>query len=167
MVRSGRYTDAIKIGEEVIALYTELAAADEKKYQVRLTLVTQRFTLHMVQLGIHEDEVKAKEESIKLFREQIELDRKTNLPRLAIALIDLAVSMENLGRHEDAMNMADEIVEIVSELGCEDQFSISVELVESLGNLVSYMGRQEWYDYAAMMGECVVKMRRILAQRDR
>jgi tetratricopeptide (TPR) repeat protein len=128
----GHREEAVKMGEEAVAIYRELAAGNRDAFLPDLAMSLNNVGAFLSSLGRRDEALRASEEAVAIYRELAAGNRDAFLPDLAMSLNNVGAFLSSLGRRDEALRASEEAVAIRRELAAGNRDAFLPDLALSL-----------------------------------
>jgi len=131
----GRREEALKVVQEAVELYRELAHRQPEAFRPNLARSLSNLGVRWSEVGRREEALKVVQEAVELYRELTQRQPEAFQPDLARSLSNLGVRWSEVGRREEALKVVQEAVEYYRELAHKQPEAFRPDLARSLNNL--------------------------------
>ncbi|MDW8064250.1 MAG: tetratricopeptide repeat protein [Anaerolineae bacterium] len=129
----GRREEALRVTQEAITLYRQLAKRHPDAFLHELAVSLNNLGNRLADLGRREEALQATQEAVALYRQLAERHPDAFLHDLAVSLTNLGAALTELGRHEEALEAVQEAVALYRHLAEQHLDAFLPDLVRSLG----------------------------------
>ena len=162
----GRSADALRVTEQAVSIYRELAAADPDRHCSSLARSLHNLAIDFAELCRLDDALAVSQEAVSIYRELAAADPDRYRPDLAGALYNLGASLSKLGRPADALPETQQAVSIYRELAAIDPDRYRPDLAGVLNNLGGSLSKLRCFADALRASQEAVSIYRELVAAD-